>query len=134
LKKYNPVVIEAGMGPEKMTEAINEFKNNDKHKIIIASINIMNTSVTLTQCKWNLYVERTFNYTIYSQSRGRIFRPGQTEVCRTYMMCFNNSIDNLQLQNLKQKGLVLESLLNKNIVDQRMWRMIFNATGKEKWD
>lgn len=134
LKKYNPIVIEAGMGPEKMTDAINEFKKNDKHKIIIASINIMNTSVTLTECKWNLYVERTFNYTIYSQSRGRIFRPGQTEVCRTYMMCFNNSIDNLQLQNLKQKGLVLESLLNKNIVDQRMWRMIFNATGKEKWD
>ena len=134
LKKYNPVVIEAGMGPEKMTEAINEFRNNEKHKIIIASINIMNTSVTLTQCKWNLYVERTFNYTIYSQSRGRIFRPGQTEVCRTYMMCFNSSIDNLQLQNLKQKGLILESLLNKNIIDQRVWRMIFNATGKEKWD
>ena len=134
LKKYNPVVIEAGMGPEKMTEAINEFKDNDKHKIIIASINIMNTSVTLTQCKWNLYVERTFNFTIYSQSRGRIFRPGQTEVCRTYMMCYNNSIDNLQLQNLQQKGAVLESLLNRNIVDQRMWRMIFNATGKEKWD
>lgn len=134
LKKYNPVVIEAGMGPEKMTEAINGFKDNDKHKIIIASINIMNTSVTLTQCKWNLYVERTFNFTIYSQSRGRIFRPGQTEVCRTYMMCYNNSIDNLQLQNLQQKGAVLDSLLNKNIVDQRMWRMIFNATGKEKWD
>ena len=134
LKKYNPVVIEAGMGPEKMTEAINEFKDNDKHKIIIASINIMNTSVTLTQCKWNLYVERTFNFTIYSQSRGRIFRPGQTEVCRTYMMCYNNSIDNLQLQNLQQKGAVLDSLLNRNIVDQRMWRMIFNATGKEKWD
>jgi hypothetical protein len=50
------------------------------------------------------------------------------------MMCYNNSIDNLQLQNLQQKGAVLESLLNRNIVDQRMWRMIFNATGKEKWD
>lgn len=134
LKKYNPVVIEAGMGPEVMSEAIKEFKTNDKHRIIIASINIMNTSVTLTECKWNLYVERTFNYTIYSQSRGRTWRPGQTEVCRTYMTCFKNSIDNLQLQNLQQKGAVLESLLNKNIVDQRMWKMIFNAKGNESWD
>lgn len=134
LKKYNPVVIEAGMGPEVMSEAINEFKKNDKHRIIIASINIMNTSVTLTECKWNLYVERTFNYTIYSQSRGRTWRPGQTEVCRTYMICFNNSIDNLQLQNLQQKGAVLESLLNRNFIDQRMWRAIFNATGNENWN
>ena len=134
LKKYNPVVIEAGMGPEVMSEAIKEFKTNDKHKIIIASINIMNTSVTLTECKWNLYVERTFNYTVYSQSRGRTWRPGQTEVCRTYMTCFKNSIDNLQLQNLQQKGAVIESLLNRNIVDQRMWKMIFNAKGNENWD
>lgn len=134
LKKYNPIVIEAGQGPEIMASLINTFKNNPKHKIIIASINIMNTSVTLTECKWNLYVERTFNYTIYSQSRGRIYRPGQAEVCRTYMMCFNKSIDNLQLQNLQQKGAVLESLLNKQIVDQNVWKMIFNANGKESWD
>ena len=85
LKKYNPTVIEAGMGPEKMSATLDEFKSDEKHKIIIASINIMNTSVTLTQCKWNLYVERTFNYTVYSQSRGRIYRPGQKDLCRTYM-------------------------------------------------
>lgn len=133
LKKYNPIVIEAGMGPELMSDAIKQFKSDDKHKIIIASINIMNTSVTLTECKWNLYVERTFNYTIYSQSRGRIYRPGQKNMCRTYMMCFNNSIDNLQLQNLKQKGAVIDSLLNKHIVDQSIWRAIFNAKGTETW-
>lgn len=133
LKKYNPIVIEAGLGPEAMSAEIKKFRDDEKHKIIIASINIMNTSVTLTECKWNLYVERTFNYTIYSQSRGRIFRPGQQTVCRTYMTCFNNSIDSLQLQNLQQKGMVIESLLNKNIVDQSTWRMIFNANGNETW-
>lgn len=133
LKKYNPIVIEAGLGPEAMNAEIKKFKDDQRHKIIIASINIMNTSVTLTECKWNLYVERTFNYTVYSQSRGRIFRPGQQTVCRTYMTCFNNSIDSLQLQNLQQKGMVIESLLNKNIVDQQMWKMIFNAKGNESW-
>lgn len=134
LGKYNPVVIEAGMGPEMMSDTIRKFKSDDKHKIIIASINIMNTSVTLTECKWNLYVERTFNYTIYSQSRGRIYRPGQNTVCRTYMVCFKNSIDNLQLQNLQQKGTVIESLLNRNIIDSKMWRSIFNANGTECWN
>ena len=32
-------------------------KNNNKHKIIIASINIMNTSVTLIECKFQCYLE-----------------------------------------------------------------------------
>ena len=133
LEKYNPIIIEAGMGPEAISQAIAEFKKDEKHKIIIGSINIMNTSVTLTECKWNLYVERTFNYTIYSQSRGRIYRPGQTEMCLTYMLCFNNSIDNLQLQNLKQKGAIIESLLTKSTITSDVWKMIFNATGNEKW-
>ena len=41
--------------------------------------------------KFNLYAERCFNFTIYSQSRGRIHRPGKTEISRTYQMVFDKS-------------------------------------------
>lgn len=127
LSKYDPVIVEAGLKNEELHNTINEFKNNPKHKILIASINVMNTSVTVTEATYNVYFERTFNYTVYSQSRGRIYRPSQKYMCRTYHMTFNDSIDNLQLENLAQKGQIVNALLNKKFIDQGLWKKIFNA-------
>lgn len=132
-KKYNPIVIEAGLTPEERSARIKEFKTNEDHKLLIGSINIMNTSLTLIECKYEVYVEKTYNYTVYKQSRGRIFRPGQTEVTRTYSICYRNSIDGLQEKNLRQKGAVINSLLNKNYIDQQLWKKIFNANINDEY-
>ena len=134
LKQYKPTVIEAGMKPEELNLAIKKFKEDPDSKIIIASINIMNTSVTITECTFNVYIERTFNYTYYEQSRRRTWRNGQTNVVRYYFMCYNNSIDNLQMDNLKQKGAILNTLMNKEYIDNVMWKKIFNSVGGEVWD
>lgn len=134
LKKYNPTVIEAGLKPLEMMERINAFKANPKSKIIIASINTMNTSVTITECTFNIYIERTFNFTDYEQSRRRTWRNGQKNVVRYYFTSYNNSIDNLQLENLSQKGALLNTLMNKELIDSEMWKKIFNCTGKEEWN
>lgn len=134
LKKYNPTVIEAGLSPLEMNERIKAFKANPKSKIIIASINIMNTSVTVVECTFNIYIERTFNFTDYEQSRRRTWRNGQKNVVRYYFTSYNNSIDNLQLENLSQKGAILNTLMNKEFIDSSMWKQIFNCTGKESWN
>jgi hypothetical protein len=42
-------------------------------------------------------------------------------------MTFNDSIDNLQLENLAQKGQIVNALLNKKFIDQGLWKKIFNA-------
>lgn len=128
LKKYDPVVVEAGMGKDDISNVIKEFKNNNKHKIIIASINIMNTSVTLIECKFQCYLEKTYNYTVYEQSRGRIHRPGKDAMSRTYTFCYKNSIDYIQAENLRTKGNLLNSLMNKDYISQDNWKRIFNAT------
>lgn len=134
LKQYNPVVVEAGMKPQDMNRVIKEFQADPTKKIIIASINIMNTSVTITECTFNIYIERTFNYNYYEQSRRRTWRYGQKNTVRYYFMCYNNSIDNLQLDNLAAKGAILNTLMNKDYIDNEMWKKIFNSNGGEVWD
>lgn len=126
LKKYNPIVVEAGMSNEELNSKIKDFKTDPSHKIIIGSIIIMNTSVTLTECAFNIYLERTYNYTMYSQSKGRIFRPGQDKITRNYTMSYKDSIDNLQLKNLETKGATINNLLNKDFISQGLWKKIFN--------
>ena len=49
-------------------------------------------------------------------------------------MCYNNSIDNLQLDNLAAKGAILNTLMNKDYIDNEMWKRIFNSNGGEIWD
>lgn len=126
-EKYNPIIIEAGLDKEELFARITEFKNNESHKLIIGSINVMNTSVTLTECKYQIYCEMTYKYQDYEQSTGRIHRNGQTDVTRTYTVRFNDSVDNVQKANLDTKGQVCSILLNRKFISQDIWKMIFNA-------
>ncbi len=125
-KKYNPTVISAEIPMDDRVGIINQFLQDPKQKLIIASINVMNTSVTLIECKYEVYVEKTYNFVVYTQSRGRIFRPGQTDITRTYSMRYDNSLDNLQELNLKSKGETLNSLFNQQYISANVWKKLFS--------
>jgi SNF2 family DNA or RNA helicase len=122
----NTVVLSASIDKEERFEVIEKFKKNDKAKILIASILIANTSFTLTECKAEVFYERPWDYITYEQSRGRIYRVGQTEEVRYYNLCYNNSIDNLQLEALRTKGQVLNNLIKKNTLSPDEWKLVFN--------
>ena len=47
---------------------------------------------------------------------------------RTYTFCYKNSIDYIQAENLRTKGNLLNSLMNKDYISQDNWKRIFNAT------
>lgn len=124
--KYNPTMITADLKDEERFKTIERFKKDNSSKLLIASIYLLNASVTLTECKWQVYVENTYDYTVYAQSRGRIFRPGQTSETFTYFVLYNESLDCLQKRNLDSKGALLGSLLNKKYIEQSEWRELFN--------
>lgn len=126
--KYDPYVVDTSIAKEDLVPYVKKFLADPDSKIIIASLNIMNTSITCVECKYEVYVEKTYDYVVYTQSKGRIFRPGQTDMTVTYSLRYNNSIDKLQEENLKTKGQVLNSLLNKGFIEKDMWKRIFNMS------
>jgi len=119
-------VLSADVPKDQRFKVIEDFKLSDD-KILLASINIANTSFTLTECKAAVLFERCWMYIIYEQFRGRIYRIGQEDEVRYYNMVYDYSIDNLQLRALETKGLVMENLIKKNTLSQDEWKMIFNA-------
>lgn len=131
-KKYNPCIISADVPMEDRVPKVKAFLADPKRKLLIASINVMNTSLTCVECKWEAYLETTFNYTIYAQSRGRIYRPGQKNVTRTYSMRYKNSLDNLQAENLKTKGEIIHSLMNQDYITSNIWKKLFSY--KKEYD
>jgi len=125
-KKYNPCIISADVPMDDRIPLVKKFLKDPKQKLLIASIKVMNTSVTCVECKYEVYVEKTYNFVEYTQSRGRIFRPGQTEVTRTYSLRYDNSIDNLQELNLETKGETLNSLFNQKYISEGIWKKLFS--------
>lgn len=131
-KEYNPFVIESGMGYELIFKYIDDFKKSKTSKLLITSVNIMNTSLTVTEAKWQVYLENTFKYQDYQQSRGRIFRPGQQDPVTTYFLVYKSSIDGFQMDNLKNKGHTLDTLMNMQYISPNVWKTIFNFNNGDK--
>lgn len=128
-KKYpHAYVISADVPESERFEIIEKFKKDKDQKVMIASIMIANTSFTLTECKAEVFYERQWSGIIHEQAKGRIHRIGSTEEVRYYTMCFNNSIDNVQLENLKTKGEIMNGLGKKTHLTSDEWRLIFGGS------
>lgn len=126
----NESFLTSDMPDEKRFPVIENFRTS-KNKVLFASINIANTSFTLTECKAAVYFERTWSYIDYDQSRGRIHRYGQTEEVRYYNMCYEDSFDYLQLKALETKGACVESLIKKNMFNSKEWKTLFGGSVEE---
>jgi SNF2 family DNA or RNA helicase len=120
-------VVSSDIPKDERLPIVEQFKKDKDAKIIFASIVIANTSFTLVECKAAVYYERVWSYIDYEQSKGRIYRIGQTEEVIYYNMLYNDSIDYLQYQTLKTKGQVLNNLIKKNTLSQEEWKLLFSA-------
>jgi SNF2 family DNA or RNA helicase len=122
--------VSAEQTREERFAIIESFKKN-KNKILLASIMIMNTSITLLEAKASIFYEKTYNFISYEQARGRNYRIGQTDEIKYYNLCYNNSIDNLINENLKYKGKVLDGLIKKNTLSQTEWKILFSGESED---
>lgn len=128
LKKLYPdaAIISRETPDSERLKIVEQFKHDD-NKIMIASIMIANTSFTLTECKAEVFYERQWSGIVHEQAKGRIYRYGTTTEVRYYNMCFNNSIDNIQLETLKTKGEVMKGIGKKTHFTGDEWRLIFGG-------
>jgi len=125
-KSLNPIVITGATDATVRNDLLEEFRTNDKARILIANIQVLNTSVTITWATWQCYMERIFGYSPYEQSTKRIYRIGQNKPVTTYIPIYNNSLDILLDRNLDSKDTLVKGLMSKDFLSQDEWNKIFN--------
>jgi SNF2 family DNA or RNA helicase len=126
-KKYNPIVITGATPDKDRMDMVESFKHKKEHELLIANIKVLNTSINITQATYQIYVERVFDFTPYSQSMKRIYRAGQTETVETFIPLYDGTLDMLRDANLSTKGILIEKLLSKDSLSQEEWKNIFNG-------
>ncbi len=119
-------------GMEENSNAIVEdFKKSKDSKILLASLNALNTSVTITQAKFNIWVERTYNPKVYEQCLGRIVRIGQEDITENYVIAHKNSVDALQEVCLAKGQKIMEKVFDEEFLSISDWSLVLNGKAEE---
>jgi len=135
-KKLNPLVLVGGTKGSKkgMTkdeikqEVVDSFKASKKHKLLIANISVLNTSITVTNATCQIYFQRSFNFIEYEQSQKRIYRYGQNKDVNTYVLLFDGSLDIYKDETLGNKNTIHTKLLDKDFLSKEEWNSIFKMS------
>ena len=128
-KKLNPLYVIGDTAQEERNNIVNAFKKDSKHRMLIANITTLATSVTLSpECHIQVYMERGFQFDQYSQSQRRIFRIGSEQPAITYIPIYKRSLDYLVDKNLSSKGLLVKGLVSREFISQEEWRKIYNMS------
>lgn len=125
-KALNPICITGAVDQKERFDLVEEFKKGD-HRLLVANITTLNTSVTILEAHVSVYFERSYNYTEFSQSQNRNYRIGQDSDIYSYILVYDDSLDVLLNKNLQSKGKLVEGLCSKDFLSQEDWVRVFNC-------
>jgi len=132
---YHPLVINGevplprGYSLDQLKgKIVDQFQTDPQYKILIAGIEVMNSSVSLVSATIQIIFDSTFNYTEYDQALKRVRRIGQDKPVFTYKIIADNSLDVFRNKNLEQKDFINKKFLSKEYIDQQTAKQIFNMT------
>lgn len=143
--KYNPIMIHGqnikgtkqdisneGETSKKRDIAIEEFKNRDNCKLLVASSKVMTTSINLQKASVAIYFSRSYSYLEWSQTLARLYRIGQDKPVTIYPLIFEKSLDvalDKSLNNKQDldKNLFSRKLKNKQTLSLGEWKEFFRG-------
>lgn len=133
-EKYNPVLVHGEIKAnnqsrdEQIAEIVDQFKNDPKHKLLIASYYMIATSQNIIQANAMIYFDRDWNFVVYDQSRERNHRPTSTfESIEVYNIIGENTIEEKQNRVLEQKENVDKDLLKYDSLSKEQWKNLFEG-------
>lgn len=136
LAKHHPLVINGESEvPKGMTldqykdEIVAKFQTEPKHEILIAGLQVLNTSITLVAANIQIVFDSTFNYTEYDQALKRVRRIGQDKPVYTCVILIDESLDITRYKNLQDKDFINKKFLSQEYLDKQAAQEIFNMVG-----
>lgn len=93
LKQYNPLICTGDVDDTLISSYIDQFQNDDKHLVFIATIQKAGTGITLTRSSNAIFVDLPFTYSEKLQAEDRVFRIGTKNTVMIYNLITCNTID-----------------------------------------
>ena len=133
-KDYKPLVmhgktkVDKGLSRDEMKDkVVQEFINDKARKILFASFYVLDTAVDIVNASTQVYMDLPYMFTHFDQSYKRLHRYGQEKTVDTYILIFENTLDEIRYAIVQQKKAFDTDALN-NTLPLEDWKKIFAGT------
>ena len=130
LRKYNPVI---GLGDLKDSEVSNNidlFQNEEKHKVFIGTTSKVGTGITLTSARYMICIDSPWTAALQEQVEDRIHRIGSTKPVFIYRLIADNTID-VMVSKLLEKKKAISDFIVDDANDEDTMKILRNYIKEE---
>ena len=117
LKQYNPLLCTGDISDEIISHNIDQFQDDNEHKIILATTSKMGTGITLTKASYAIFIDAPWTQALCQQCEDRIHRLGSKNPVFIYYLWTNNTIDERVKDIVETKGLVSDYIIDDKCND-----------------
>jgi len=137
-KGYECFVVNGQSKPKEFKGSLDDYKDSvlsefkkkkeSKPKILIAGVQVLNSSITIIEANVQIYFDEDFNYTNMDQSKCRVYRIGQSKTVYTYTIIADNTLDGIRHQMLRDKDFINRKFGSKEYLEQEDLQALFNGS------
>lgn len=115
LKQYNPLVATGDIDDVTVSQAIDDFQNNDINKVFIGTWQKCGTGITLTRASYLIFIDTPWTNGVFSQCCDRIYRIGTKDNVFIYNLITKDTIDERVLEILEDKKALADYIIDDNL-------------------
>ncbi len=115
LKQYNPLIATGDIDDVTVSQAIDDFQNNDINKVFIGTWQKCGTGITLTRASYLIFIDTPWTNGVFSQCCDRIYRIGTKDNVFIYNLITKDTIDERVLEILEDKKALADYIIDDNL-------------------
>ena len=115
LQEYNPLLCTGDISDAEISKAIDEFQNDDIHRVMVCTGSKMGTGVTLNRAHYAIFLSTPWNQGNQIQWEDRIHRIGTKDPVFIYRLWTIGTIDERVQELLQMKGALSDYVIDDEI-------------------
>lgn len=117
LKQYNPLVGTGDIPDEEISNNVDKFQTDDKHKVFLGTWQKCGTGLTLTAATYMVFIDTPWTDAAFEQACDRIYRIGTTKPVTIYNLISNDTIDERVLEIVNDKAALADYVIDDIITE-----------------
>jgi SNF2 family DNA or RNA helicase len=130
LKKYSPVIGIGDLKDSEVSNNIDLFQNEKKHKVFIGTTSKVGTGITLTSARYMICIDSPWTAALQEQVEDRIHRIGSTQPVFIYRLIADNTID-VMVSKLLEKKKAISDFIVDDANDEDTMKILRNYIKEE---
>ena len=117
IPQYNPLIGTGDVSDEEISDNVDKFQTQDKHKVFLGTWQKCGTGLTLTSATYMIFIDTPWTDAAFEQACDRIYRIGTTKPVTIYNLITSDTIDERVNEIVTDKGALADYIIDDTITE-----------------